>query len=467
VRLVLGFTVAFLGMALFGVLSYSYFSRMEQKLVFLSQADGMVNMALEARRYEKNYFLYHHAEDYQQALDYLDKYEAMLAADRDHLLRSQGGDNLARLQGLAREYRTQFQAAHRHLARGETGPEVAEAVTGLRNAGKSLVERSEALALAERSGMSLLLRQYRPLLVGFLLVLGVIGGLIAYALIIRLVRPLQTIEEATKVVAQGDFRPIPWDHRTDEIGSLVQAFNRMVVQLRHNNEQMVQTEKLSSLGTLTSGVAHELNNPLNNISTSSQILLEELTESLSPYHRELLEAMDSQVDKARDIVGSLLEFARQREFKLKSEDLRSVVEEALKLIRGEIPSQVEVKLEIPAGIRLEVDKAHLVQALINLVMNGIQAMPQGGVLTVRGRSDAYSEQAILEIQDTGEGIATGNLPRIFDPFFTTKEVGHGTGLGLSIAYGVVERHQGHIQAESAPGHGSKFSITLPLAAERS
>jgi signal transduction histidine kinase len=241
----------------------------------------------------------------------------------------------------------------------------------------------------------------------------------------------------------------------------------MVVQLRHNNEQMVQTEKLSSLGTLTSGVAHELNNPLNNISTSSQILLEELTESLSPYHRELLEAMDSQVDKARDIVGSLLEFARQREFKLKSEDLRSVVEEALKLIRGEIPSQVEVKLEIPAGIRLEVDKAHLVQALINLVMNGIQAMPQGGVLTVRGRSDAYSEQAILEIQDTGQGIATENLPRIFDPFFTTKEVGHGTGLGLSIAYGVVERHQGHIQAESEPGHGAKFSITLPLAAERS
>ena len=312
VRLVLGFAVAFLGMALFGVLSYRYFSRMEQRLVFLSQADGMVNMALEARRYEKNYFLYHHGEDFAQALDYLDKYETMLAADREHLLDSQGGRTLAQLQESAREYRAQFEATHRRLTQGDSGPQVAGAVQGLRNAGKALIERSEALALAERSGMTLLLRQYRPLLIGFLLALAIIGGLIAYALIVRLVRPLHTIEEATKVVAEGDFRPIPWAHRTDEIGSLVQAFNRMVIQLRHNNEQMVQTEKLSSLGTLTSGVAHELNNPLNNISTSGQILLEELAEDLSSYHRELLEAMDSQVDKARDIVGSLLEFARQR-----------------------------------------------------------------------------------------------------------------------------------------------------------
>ena len=144
-----------------------------------------------------------------------------------------------------------------------------------------------------------------------------------------------------------------------------------------------------------------------------------------------------------------------------------MVEDALKLIRGEIPAQVEVKLEIPAGIRLDVDKAHLVQALINLVMNGIQAMPEGGVLTIRGRSDAYAERAILEVIDTGQGIPPEVLPRIFDPFFTTKDVGHGTGLGLSIAYGVVERHQGHIQAESEPGFGAKFSITLPLTAERS
>ncbi|MCF8066870.1 MAG: hypothetical protein K9K36_16605, partial [Desulfarculaceae bacterium] len=108
VRLAVGFVAAFLGMALFGVLSYSYFLGMEQKLVFLSQADGMVNMALEARRYEKNYFLYRHDQDFEQALDYLDRYEAMLEADRDHLVRGHGAAAIAGLQKLSADYRRRF-----------------------------------------------------------------------------------------------------------------------------------------------------------------------------------------------------------------------------------------------------------------------------------------------------------------------------------------------------------------------
>jgi signal transduction histidine kinase len=464
VRLVLGFALAFLAMAAFGGLSYSYFSRMERKLVFLSQADGMVNMALEARRYEKNYFLYHHEKDFRLALGYLDQYESMLAADRRHLLGSRGAAFMEGLHGLAEEYRRLFREVHQRLSRGAAGP-VEPLVQRLRAAGKSLVERAEDLARGERSGMRLLLQEYRPLLVVFLIALAALGALVAYSLLVRLVRPLHTIEEATKVVAQGDFRPIPWAHREDEIGSLVRAFNRMVVQLRHNNEQLVQTEKLTALGTLTSGVAHELNNPLNNISTSCQILLEEMDPRASSYHRELLTAVDEQVEKARDIVGSLLEFARQREFELRPEDLRTVVEESLKLIRGEIPSGVEVRVLVPPGVVLALDKAHMVQALLNLVMNGVQAMPAGGVLTIESRSPAGSGEVELRVEDTGEGIPPEVLPRVFDPFFTTKEVGQGTGLGLSITYGVIERHQGHIRAENRRAGGARFIITLPLGRE--
>lgn len=461
VRLVMGFAVAFLAMAAFAGLSYSYFARMERKLVFLSQIDSMVNLALEARRYEKNFFLYHHKSDLRQALDYLDQWEAMLAADRQHLLQSQGAAALDGLHKLTAEYRGQLKQVRQGLA-GGTGPEFDALVRRLRTAGKSLVERSEALALSERSGLRLLLRDYRPLLAGFLVALAAIGGSMAYLLLMRLVRPLQTIEEATKIVAQGDFRPIPWTRRQDEIGRLVQAFNRMVVQLRHNNEQMVQTEKLTALGTLTSGVAHELNNPLSNISTSCQILLEELEDELRPYHGELLSAMDDQVEKARDIVSSLLEFARQREFELRMEDLQTVVEDSLKLVRGEIPLGVRVRVMVPRGIVLALDKAHMVQALLNLFINGMQAMPQGGELTIRGRALFQSGQVELAVEDTGTGIAPEDLPRVFDPFFTTKHVGQGTGLGLSITYGVIERHQGQIRAESEPGRGAKFIITLPL-----
>jgi signal transduction histidine kinase len=279
-----------------------------------------------------------------------------------------------------------------------------------------------------------------------------------------LVKPLQTIEEATRVVADGEFRVIPWPARNDEIGTLVQGFNRMVVQLRQNNEQMIQTEKLTSLGTLTSGVAHELNNPLNNISTSCQILLEEADEGVSAYHRELLLAIEDQVSKAKGIVSSLLEFARQREFELRPEDLRSVVEEALKLIKGEIPSNVEVKLLAPSGIVVEMDKAHMVQALINLVLNSIQAMDNGGAITIRG--EEKNGLAEIQVEDDGPGIPPDVLPRIFDPFFTTKEVGRGTGLGLSITYGIVKRHAGRIAAESPAGRGARFRIRLPLTVER-
>ncbi|MCF8033612.1 MAG: HAMP domain-containing protein [Desulfarculaceae bacterium] len=466
VRLMVGFAAAFLGMALFGVLSYQYFSRMEHRLLFLSQSDSMVNQVLEARRYEKNYFLYHHEKDFEQALAYLGQYQALLNAGQQHL----GREPWRNLSGLVEEYRRRLGRVHQLLAGGgqnAQGPALNEAVASLRQAGKELIDRSETIARQERQGLSNLLREYSPLLVGFLVVLAAIGVVLAYVLIARLVKPLQTIEEATGVVAQGEYQTIPWAGAKDEIGSLVQGFNRMVGQLRHNNEQMVQTEKLTALGTLTSGVAHELNNPLNNISTSCQILLEELGQEASPYHRELLAAIDQQVSKARDIVGSLLEFARQREFELNPEDLREVVEEARKLIRGEIPAGVEVRLEVPGGITLEMDKAHMVQALLNLVMNAIQAMGERGVVTIRGRRDQAQGQVLLEVEDTGPGIPPEALSRIFDPFFTTKDVGRGTGLGLSITYGIVERHQGHISAESQPGKGARFRLTLPLDAEGS
>ncbi len=271
------------------------------------------------------------------------------------------------------------------------------------------------------------------------------------------------IEKATESVDLGDHAAIPWDgtHK-DEIDSLVQSFNNMVAHLQQTSEQMNQTEKLTALGTLTSGVAHELNNPLNNISTSCQILLEELTEDVSGYHRELLTAIEEQVSKARDIVSSLLEFARQREFELRREDLRSVVQEAVKLLRGELPPDIEVKVEVPEGIGLEIDKAHLVQALLNLIINSIQEMPQGGLISIRGRLEESARRVVLEIEDSGRGIAPEILPRIFDPFFTTKEIGKGTGLGLAITYGIVERHKGHIQAYSTPGKGTLFRLTLPL-----
>ena len=210
----------------------------------------------------------------------------------------------------------------------------------IRSSGHEIITLAENLVRVERESIEALLSDYQILFGIFFLTTLMMAGVIVCFLQVKLLRPLQTIEHATQVVAQGEFRPILGSHSRDEIGSLMQAFNRMVAQLQENRRQMIQTEKLSALGTLTSGVAHELNNPLSNISTSCQILAEEMQESAEPYHRELLNSVEEQVVKARDIVRALLEFSREREFQLKPVDLRAC-DDTIKLIKGDIPSHVE------------------------------------------------------------------------------------------------------------------------------
>jgi signal transduction histidine kinase len=236
----------------------------------------------------------------------------------------------------------------------------------------------------------------------------------------------------------------------------------MMSELLRRQEILVESHKMKALGTLTAGVAHQLNNPLSNISTSCQILMEELAEEVPENYRELLKSIEDQVLRAGDIVRALLEFSREREFELKSLDVRQIVRDTVKLVRGELPHNVQVQVEIPKEVVVDLDKARIQQALLNLIMNGIQAMEDGGILTIRGSIDPGSKRATLEVIDTGVGIPEETLTRVFDPFFTTKEEGKGTGLGLSLVYNIIEHHRGHISVQSDVGKGSKFIIDLPL-----
>jgi signal transduction histidine kinase len=148
-------------------------------------------------------------------------------------------------------------------------------------------------------------------------------------------------------------------------------------------------------------------------------------------------------------------------------ELKEVVDDTLKLMRGDIPARVEVRSEVPPGIVLNLDKARIQQALINLVMNGIQAIEDSGKVVIRAQERAERGSVWVEVEDTGCGIPPEVLPRVFDPFFTTKEVGRGTGLGLSVTYGIVERHGGRIWIESQVGKGTKvvMEFSLPRSQE--
>jgi PAS domain S-box-containing protein len=233
--------------------------------------------------------------------------------------------------------------------------------------------------------------------------------------------------------------------------------------LKKRSEQLIQARKLASLGVLTSGVAHEINNPLNNISTSIQIVLEELEEDNIEFKRNRLLEAEKEVERARDIVRSLLEFSRVKSLSFERVQFINLVEKAISFIKGELPPEIRINMNIPEDIEVNLDPKRIKQVLMNLILNSAQAMTEGSVITIKAWEGMEDDAKMLyfQVQDTGHGISKQDIDKIFDPFFTTKDVGIGTGLGLSISHSIIEQHEGRIDVESIPGEKTKFTVILP------
>ena len=233
--------------------------------------------------------------------------------------------------------------------------------------------------------------------------------------------------------------------------------------LKKQNKQLMRARKLASLGVLTAGVAHELNNPLNNISTSIQILLEELEDDNIEYKQNLLLEAESQVERAKNIIKALLEFSHEKSLSFKRVQFKNLVKNSIKLIKEEIPDEISINMNVPENIEANLDPKRVQQVLINLMLNGIQAMMEGGVLTINAweRIEDDTKMLYFQVQDTGHGISKQDVNKIFDPFFTTRDVGQGSGLGLSISHSIIEQHGGRIEIEGDPEKGSKFTVILP------
>ena len=269
--------------------------------------------------------------------------------------------------------------------------------------------------------------------------------------------------------------------RDREIVSLTNALNRMLRERELHERHLIQSEKLASLGTLLSGVAHELNNPLSNISTSAQILAEEMGTGNCELAGELVGQIGEQTDRARNIVRSLLEFSRDREFRKEPLPLRPLVEETVRFLKGQIPPGVSVEVAVPAEITLPGDRQRLQQVFLNLVKNAVEAVPPetgrvvvsarrvaagaapqtDAALVVHGAGLPGGDVIEIEVRDNGPGIPPEIRKKIFDPFFTTKDVGKGSGLGLFVVYEIIDEHDGSIAVGGAPGGGTLFTIRLP------
>jgi two-component system, NtrC family, sensor kinase len=464
-KVIIGLVACVLAVGFIGGFSYHYLRAIEVKQHIVQIADNLREIILEIRRYEKNYLLYGKEEDFQQNQRYTQQALEELGKIVPDVQNLRVAGQLDTLRQELQAYHGLMQQLAVHLKeRGQ--PEGKGLEEQLRTRGKTLVDLSIQVVDFER----LRIREIIATLKGQLLVsmLVFLASMSFFTLLVsrKVLKPLRVIESTTRRIALGDFKPLPVLDTRDETQRVVEGFNRMVAELEKRQDQLVQGKKMSSLGILTAGIAHQLNNPLNNISTSCQIVLEELTQCDLDFLKRMLTNIEQEVYRARDIVKGLLEFSRVKEFALKPTPLEEVVKRAIRLISSQVPPGIDIVDQVPEDLVLELDAQRMAEVFLNLLMNATQAIEEPpGEIRIAAVRDQATGQAVITLEDTGVGIPKDELDRIFDPFFTTKETGVGTGLGLSIVYGIVEKHHGTIAVESQTGEGTRFIIRLPLASD--
>jgi len=240
----------------------------------------------------------------------------------------------------------------------------------------------------------------------------------------------------------------------------------LVMSQRKRNERMerdlLRADKLSSLGQLSASLIHEIKNPLSAISSSSEYLQKEF--NLDIYARRLLEIITQETRRLDQLITQFLNFTRMETERIDVCSLNKILEDTLALIKGPISRNVKLVVHLEPGIKIRGNAEQLKQVFLNLILNGLQAMPQGGELKIDIPSLNRGDSLVrIDISDTGQGIPEEDIPRIFEPFYTTKE--NGTGLGLAIVRRIIENHKGKIEVVSKMGKGTTFSIYLPLGPE--
>lgn len=298
-------------------------------------------------------------------------------------------------------------------------------------------------------------------------------------------RPLDRLIAKTRRAATGDLSgPLKFTQR-DELAELAEALNQMCDQIAAARrdlkaeadarvaavEQLRHADRLTTMGRLAAGVAHELGTPMNVVTARAEMIAEEGPSAGAVDSARVIKA---QIEKMATILRQLLDFARAKRPHKKETDLSALAAGTVELLSLLASKQgIEIRLSTDGTAMIsDVDPGQIQQVLTNLLMNAFQAMPQGGTVMMdvrreralpRDAADAAPRDWVrIDIQDNGAGIAPDHLPQIFDPFFTTKDIGEGTGLGLSIAYGIAAEHGGWIDVESQPGQGARFFLYLPL-----
>ncbi len=463
-RITLGFFICFLMALGITLISLYVVVLLKEKLHFLQVADNFSVEIQQARRFEKNYFLY--GTNLPEAANHVNTALTLLQTNVLQLKGVIGKPNYDALinhtetyQKLLENLQTLDKNRKKALAAQKGKLE-----SDLRIHGSEMISLAFSLVQKERQTVEEMLQWSRRVPIFFLIFLFFLMIYLAHLLSRQILAPLNKILKYTQRIAKGDFTPeVPSRSYRDEFSDLLSAINRMLEELAHHQEILIQSHKLRAVGTLTAGVAHELNNPINNITLTAHMLLEEYQEISDEERREMILDLISQADRSQSIVRNLLDFARESESKIESLDLGALIQETVKLAGNQIKlAGVHLDVSILPNLpRIHGDHQQLSQVFLNILLNALDVIPKGGRIQV---SVAHEDPNFVaaKITDNGPGIPEHILPNIFDPFFTTKTRGKGTGLGLSVSQGIIARHGGQIRVSSKEGIGTTFTIILPV-----
>jgi len=285
-----------------------------------------------------------------------------------------------------------------------------------------------------------------------------------------IIQPIKKLIYASGQWAKGNLGYRVTAKHKDEIGQLGQTFNHMAFSLNERDEklkeyadqQIIKSERLATLGQLSAGVAHEINNPLGAILMYTHLALEDLDDKDTM--RRNLERAIAETSRCKDVVKGLFDFAHQTKPKVEQADINETVERTLAVVANQaLFKNVKITKKLcPSLPKVLIDVGQIQQVFTNIVLNAADAMEGTGELTVTTNKVSDDKYIQIEFTDTGCGIAQENLEKVFEPFFTTKEVGRGTGLGLAVSYGIITRHKGTIEVKSEHGKGTVFIIRLPV-----
>jgi signal transduction histidine kinase len=457
-RLLIAFSLIFALCVIISIWTIFTIGEVTDKIYFLETSSNYTTEIQNARRFEKNYLLY--GTNLDDALMHAEMAEKILNDHSTTIEKTLGTSEFKTIKKNLTDYHLLLQKLGQTINSNEKDKIEIE----LREHGSEMIATALEFDKIERDSVdNMLALAYKIPFIFLILVLLSIIFIVSF-LARQLLGTLSRFMRYAERIGEGDFSPItPQRKYRDEFSQLALTFNKMIKEIDHRENILVESHKLHAVGTLVAGVAHELNNPLNNTMLTASLLMEDFNSIDDKEKEEMIEDILHETERSQKIIRNLLDFARESDVKLVPLILNDIINGSIRLVANQLKlRKINLITEFSENLApIHGDAQMFQQVFINIVLNAVDVLPEKGTIIIRTYKSKNEDYLVVEIKDNGPGIPEHILPRVFDPFFTTKSLKKGTGLGLSVSKGIVSKLGGYITVESKLGEGAVFRVFLP------